>query len=151
LNGIGQIIIYAIFMTGKVNRRLRDYYRLSTFIRSAGYLIAALSVFVIAGIVYLNMFSYLVAGIGYAFWNVSASVIMYVNIAGKSEAHYIGLWSAVIGFSGVVGSFLSGFISFYSGYMLTFAISIAFTLLSTAVFSHVYKDGEKIADFGNRI
>ncbi len=151
LNGAGQILIYSFFMTGKARNTLRHYYRFSTLIRSGSYLIAIISVLFLTAVLYINLFSYFVAGLGYALWNISASVIIYVNISGKMEAHYIGLWSAIIGLSGVIGALLSGFISFYFGYLLTFIISIAFTLSSVLVFNLAYHDGEKIADFGNRI
>jgi MFS family permease len=119
LNGFGQVIIYLIFMLGRAKNTLRHYYRLSTIVRSSGYLIAILSVISLTALLYLNLFSYFVAGIGYALWNISASVIIYVNISGKMEAHYVGLWSAIIGISGVLGAISSGFMSFYAGYMYT--------------------------------
>ncbi len=151
LNAFGQVIIYTFFMTGRARNLLRNYYRLSTFIRSGGYIIAIVSPLILASMLYLNFLSYFVIGLGYALWNISASVIIYINIAGKLEAHYIGIWSAIIGLSGVAGAFLSGFISFYSSYTLTFIISIAFTMSSIFVFNRAYKDGEKILDFGNKI
>jgi MFS family permease len=150
-NGVGQAIIYLFFMTGKASATLRGYYRFSTFVRSGGYLLAILSSVMLADIFYVNMFSYFVAGLAYALWNISASVIIYVNILGRFEARYIGLWSAIIGLSGVLGSLLSGFTSFYLGYIPTFAVSIVFTLSSILVFNLAYRDGEKIVDFGNRV
>lgn len=151
LNGFGQVIIYLIFMLGKTKRTLRHYYRLSTLVRSTGYFIAIISLLSLTAVLYLNLFSYFVAGLGYAMWNISASVIIYVNIAGKMEAHYIGLWSAIIGLSGVLGSLSSGFLSFYLGYVFTFVLSIAFTLSSVIVFNSAYRDGRKIRDFGNKV
>ncbi len=150
-NTLAQLLIYFLFMTGKAKGTLRHYYRISTIVRSAGYVIAIISVLFIAGILYLNLFSYFIAGAGYALWNISASIMIYVNIAGKMEAHYIGLWSAIIGFSGVIGAVLSGFMSFYFGYIFTFFISILFTLSSVLIFNHAYRDGEKIKDLGNKI
>jgi MFS family permease len=151
LNGFGQVIIYLIFMLGRAKNTLRHYYRLSTIVRSSGYLIAILSVISLTALLYLNLFSYFVAGIGYALWNISASVIIYVNISGKMEAHYVGLWSAIIGISGVLGAISSGFMSFYAGYMYTFILSIIFTLSSVLVFNTAYNSRDKIKDFGNRI
>jgi MFS family permease len=151
LNGFGQVIIYLVFMLGKAKRSLRQYYRLATVVRSSGYLIAILSIVSITAILYLNLFSYFVAGLGYALWNISASVIIYVNIAGKMEAHYVGLWSAIIGISGVLGALSSGFLSFYIGYIFTFILSIVFTLSSILVFNRAYSSKDKIRDFGNKI
>ena len=151
LNALGQVVIYFIFMAGKARNRLRTYYKISTVVRSGGYFIAILSPIVLTGILYLNLLSYFIAGIGYALWNISASVIIYINIAGKMEAHYIGLWSAIIGLSGVIGSLLSGFISFYYGYTLTFILSIAFTVISVLIFNDAYKNQERILDFGNNV
>ena len=151
LNGFGQVVVYMIFMLGKAKNTLRRYYRLSTVVRSTSYLIAIISILLLTAVFYLNLFSYFVAGLGYALWNISASVIIYVNIAGKMEAHYIGLWSAIIGLSGVLGAVSSGFLSFYLGYIFTFILSIVFTLSSIFVFNKAYVDGNKIKDFGNKI
>ena len=151
LNGFGQVVVYLIFMLGKARNTLRKYYRLSTVVRSAGYLIAIISILSLTAVLYLNLFSYFVAGLGYALWNISASVIIYINIAGKMEAHYIGIWSAIIGLSGVLGAVSSGFLSFYLGYIFTFILSIAFTLSSILVFNRAYIDGHKIRDFGNKV
>lgn len=151
LNAIGQVFIYTFFMTGKARDKLRNYYRISVFIRSISYFIVIISPLVIFDILYLNLLSYFIAGIAYALWNISASVIIYVNIAGKMEAHYIGIWSAILGVAGVTGSLMSGFLSFYSGYILTFIVSAAFVLSSVIVFNTAYKDKEKIKDFGNKV
>jgi MFS family permease len=151
INGIGQAVIYLFFMTGWAKGKLRKYYRISTLIRSSSYFIAIISPIFLAGILYFNMFSYFVAGLGYAMWNISASVIIYVNISGKLEAHYIGIWSAIVGLSGVLGSISSGFISFYSGYILTFILSIIFTISSIFVFNRAYSNGDSIIDFGNKV
>ncbi|MGC8533707.1 MAG: MFS transporter [Candidatus Parvarchaeum sp.] len=151
LNGFGQIVIYLVFMLGKAKNTLRKYYRLSTIVRSAGYLIAIISIISLTAVFYLNLFSYFIAGLGYALWNISASVIIYVNIVGKMEAHYIGVWSAIIGLSGVLGAISSGFLSLYLGYIFTFILSILFTLSSILVFNRAYVDGHKIRDFGNKV
>ncbi len=151
LNGFGQVIVYTIFMLGKAKNTLRRYYKLSTLIRSTSYFIAIISILSLTAVLYLNFFSYFVAGLGYALWNISASVIIYVNIAGKMEAHYVGLWSAIIGLSGVLGAFSSGLLSFYIGYIFTFILSIIFTLSSIMIFNRAYVGGHKIRDFRNKI
>lgn len=151
LNGLGQAAIYLVFIAGKAGGTLRHYYRVSTVVRSGGYLVALASFMSFAAFLYLNLLSYFIAGLGYALWNISASVIIYTNIVGKMEAHYIGVWSAIIGLSGVLGALFSGFLSFYVGYSFTFAASILFTLSSILVFNNAYHDGDKIRDLGNRI
>ena len=151
LNGFGQVIVYLIFMLGRAKNTLRKYYKLSTIVRSTGYFIAIISLLSLTAVLYLNLFSYFIAGLGYALWNISASVIIYVNIAGKMEAHYVGLWSAIIGLSGVFGAISSGFLSFYLGYVFTFILSIMFTLSSILIFNKAYIDGHKIKDFGNKV
>ncbi len=150
-NAVGQVFVYVAFMRGRTKRTLRSYYRIAMLVRSGGYVVAIVSIMALSFLLFMNLVSYFIAGIGYALWNISASVIIYSNIAGRKEAHYIGIWSAILGASGVLGALFSGFTSFYAGYMYTFAISIFFTLLSLLVFRGAYSNADIIKDYGNRI
>lgn len=140
LNSMGQFLIYAIvlfFVTQAVD--LRRYYRLATITRSASYLIAIVPLFVLAGIFFeLNIVLYFIAGLAYAYWNISSSVMVYDHVRGRHKGYYIGVWTSIIGFSAVVGSFASGAISAGLGYVYTFALAIALTVASVLVLRKCY-------------
>jgi MFS family permease len=140
LNSMGQFLIYAIvlfFVTQAVD--LRRYYRLATITRSASYLIAIVPLFVLAGIFFeLHIVLYFIAGLAYAYWNISSSVMVYDHVRGRHKGYYIGVWTSIIGFSAVVGSFASGAISAGLGYVYTFALAIALTVASVLVLRKCY-------------
>ncbi len=134
-NLIGQTIVYLILI--KYRRSVIGfYYRLATLLRGSSYFIAFLPVLFLPSILFqINLIAYFIAGFSYALWNVASSVILYSFIRGKHAANYLGIWTAALGFSGVIGAFLSGIISLYLGYELTFIVSIIITLMSSFMFS----------------
>ncbi len=133
-NMIAQLIIYTVVMSLVKRIRLGRYYKLSTITRSISYVIAMIPAFIVTQLfLSVNILAYFVAGIGYAMWNITSSVMLYERIKHTYPGHYIGLWVAILGLSGVVGAFMSGIISSIDGYFATFVISIAAIILSLIV------------------
>ena len=73
-------------------------------------------------------------GSAYAFYNTSGSVLLFRSLAAGKQGELLGVYSALIGIAGFVGSIVSGYLSFHFGYALTFMtaavllIGSAFTL-----------------------
>ncbi len=134
-NAVGQVSVYAIVLLLARRIDLHRYYHASVFLRCACYLLVMLPLFFLTGaFFYVNILAYVIGGFAYALWNVTASVMIYDHIRGKNKGYYVGLWVAIIGASTVLGAFGSGVISAQLGYMYTFVLAIAVTLLSVTSF-----------------
>ncbi len=139
LNGIAQLLIYAVVMYFVVEVLLRRYYALATLTRSIAYFLAILPIFIFATAFFqINIIVYFIAGLAYAYWNISGSVMLYDNIRGRHKGYYIGVWEAMIGGTAIIGAFLSGVISATLGYSYTFAIAILLNIVSIAIFRKCY-------------
>ncbi len=139
-NAIAQLIVYVVVLSLLSNINLERYYKVSTLLRSAAPALAFLPLAVMPGFVFgWNILAYFVAGIAYAIWNITSSVMLYEKIRRQGPGHYVGVWAAVLGFSGVLGAFLSGLLSAMSGYVTTFLFSIL--ALGAAFFVFSYKKG----------
>ena len=134
-NSVGQLLVYTVLIGLLSRMKLESYYKISAWVRILSYSIVFLPILSFVGdIFYINLAAYSIAGIGYGLWNVSSSVLLYSHIKKMRPAHYIGIWSAILGVSAVAGSFLSGFISTYVGYEYTFLSAIVAIFISLAIF-----------------
>ncbi len=146
-NSVGQLFVYGAVMFSIKRFKIKFFYRLASLIRSFGYLIAFLPVILISAyIFYFNVFAYFTAGVGYSLWNVASSVVLYTHIRNRKEGKYIGIWIAVLGTSAIVGSFASGLLSYYVGYIETFIVAIALTIISILIFSIENRADPKVND-----
>lgn len=137
-NTIAQLLIYTVVLSLIKGMSLKKYYKFSTVVRGTSYLVAVAPAFIFTGLFYqLNLAAYFIAGIGYAIWNVTSSVMLYERVRKMGPGHYIGLWVAVLGLSGVVGAFASGLISKAAGYAPTFFLSIIAAMVSLLVFIYL--------------
>jgi len=62
----------------------------------------------------------LAGGIAFAIYYTSANTMMFNTVQGKRAGAALGVYSAVVGIASMGGSFVSGFISVYVGYDITF-------------------------------
>ncbi len=74
----------------------------------------------------------LAAGVAYAAYYTSSNTMMFNTVQKKNPGAALGVYSAVVGFAATAGSLLSGPISVFSGFYVTFTISGV--LLYIAVF-----------------
>jgi len=65
----------------------------------------------------------LAGGVAYAIYYTSSNTMMFNTVRGKTAGSALGVYSAVVGLATMAGSFVSGFISVYVGYYLTFVIA----------------------------
>lgn len=65
----------------------------------------------------------LAGGIAFAIYYTSANTMMFTTVQSKSAGAALGVYSAVVGISAMVGALVSGFISVELGYSSTFIIS----------------------------
>jgi MFS family permease len=62
------------------------------------------------------------AGIAFALYYTSSNTMMFNSVSTRSPGAALGVYSAVVGFATLAGSLVSGFISVYSGFDVTFVI-----------------------------
>ncbi len=74
----------------------------------------------------------LAAGIAFAVYYTSSNTMVFNTVQKKNPGAALGVYSAVVGFAATAGSLLSGFVSVYSGFYVTF--TAASVLLYLAVF-----------------
>jgi len=65
----------------------------------------------------------LAGGVAYAIYYTSSNTMMFNTVRGKTAGSALGVYSAVVGLATMAGSFVSGFISVYVGYYLTFVVA----------------------------
>jgi MFS family permease len=75
----------------------------------------------------------LAVGVSYAIYITSSSTIMFNIVQNRNPGSGLGVYSAVTGVAAMVGSILSGFISVYLGYYVTFAAAGALAFLAAVV------------------
>ncbi len=153
--GVSNSAVYAITLANVVLQILA--YRLLTFLtrrvgheRTAIYsiIITGTSIFIIGGSALLlqgfsiflaNIVLFSLMGFGFALWNSATSVVLFTTLGTDRQAGLLGAYSALSGFGVVIGSVLSGFISFYFGYTIDFVLSSALTVFSLLVIEGAFK------------
>ncbi len=145
INNAAQLGVYVLVLSFISKIMLERSYRISTLARGASYIMAVMPLFIVQRYFFsLNLLSYLVSGLAYALWNISSSVLLYTEIKNMHKGHYIGLWTAILGLSAVIGAFLSGIISSTIGYVETFASATVIIFCSFIVFER-FENAKKYA------
>jgi MFS family permease len=92
-------------------------------LRALSYGCFAIVVFYLVGLPYLvsALILYpLGAGIAYAYYYAASNVMVFNTLGKSNQGAALGVYSAVVGMATMIGSFISGLISFYVGYYATF-------------------------------
>jgi MFS family permease len=84
----------------------------------------------------------LAGGIAFAVYYTSSNTMMFNTVKGKAAGSTLGVYSAVVGIAAMSGSFVSGFISVYSGYYATFILSGVVLFAAVVVISRLPKPSE---------
>jgi len=81
------------------------------------------------------LFYPLAGGVAYAVYYTSSNTMMFNTVKGRAAGSALGVYSAVVGLATTAGSFVSGFISVYSGYYVTFVLAGVLLFATVAVVS----------------
>ena len=79
----------------------------------------------------------LAGGVAYAVYYTSSNTMMFNTVKGRAAGSALGIYSAVVGLATMAGSFVSGFISVYSGYYVTFVLAGVLLFATVAVVSRL--------------
>ncbi len=114
----------AQYVTGE--RSLASVATQGLTLRGACYALLGVAFVVFPGVLFLIpalVLYTLAAGVGYAIYYTASNTLVFNSISGRNQGSSLGVYSAVVGISGTVGSFISGFTSRYLGFDVTFIIS----------------------------
>jgi MFS family permease len=92
-------------------------------LRGVSYLAMGVAVVFWVGLPYLGVsliFYPLGAGIAYAAYYAASNVMIFNTLGRSNQGSSLGVFSALVGMATMLGSFVSGLISFYVGYYATF-------------------------------
>lgn len=79
----------------------------------------------------------LAAGVAFVAYYTASNTMMFNLVQGRNPGSTLGVYSAVVGFATLSGSLLSGFVSVYSGFDVTFVSAAALLLLAAFVVSRI--------------
>ena len=120
-------------------------------LRSMCYLLVGLSAYLFTGALYLgaNLILYpLAGGIAYAAYYAASNVMVFNSLGADKHGSTLGVYSALVGFATMIGSFVSGFISFYEGYYTTFIIA-GLIMASAGVLTSMLHGGKVAGQFSS--
>jgi MFS family permease len=95
-------------------------------LRGVCYVIIGISAFFLTGLMYLgaNLILYpLAAGIAYAVYYAASNIMIFNTLGHSNQGAALGVYSALVGMATTIGSFISGFTSFYLGFPATFILA----------------------------
>ncbi|HUH99517.1 MAG TPA: MFS transporter [Nitrososphaerales archaeon] len=67
----------------------------------------------------------LAGGLAFAVYYTSSYTMIFNTLGAKNQGSRLGVYSALVGVATMIGSFVSGYLSFYSGFLTTFALAAA--------------------------
>jgi MFS family permease len=102
--------------------------------------------FLVTGTAYLgaNLVLYpIAAGIAYAVYYATSTIMIFNTLGHSSQGSTLGVYSALVGLATTLGSFVSGFTSFYFGYHVTFLSAAACLAAAAALTSSLSVSGAR--------
>jgi predicted MFS family arabinose efflux permease len=75
--------------------------------------------------------------------------MVFNSLGADKHGSTLGVYSALVGFSTMIGSFISGFVSFYAGYSTTFIIAGFFMATGAALTSMLSQGGKTSNHFSS--
>lgn len=110
----------------------------SSYVRSLGYLAVAGFTFVpftIAAAYGANLVAFAALGASIAFYSTASSIILFRALQGRDAGTLLGVNSALGGAAAVGGAILSGVLSVFGSYRLTFLVAAGALLVSLPLWS----------------
>ena len=108
-------------------------------LRALSYLAIAIGAVSFVGLPYLGValvFYPIGAGIAYAAYYAASNVMIFNTVGRSNQGSSLGVFSALVGMATMIGSFVSGLLSFFIGYGATFvaaAVWLGFAAVLTTI------------------
>ena len=107
-------------------RSLKQAAVASLTLRFLSYASIGIAAYLVTGLMYLgaNLFFYtLGSGVAFAVYYAASNVMIFNTLGHSNQGSALGVYSALVGIASTIGSFISGFTSFYFGYHVTFILA----------------------------
>jgi hypothetical protein len=114
-------------------------------LRALSYGVFAIAALFLLGLPYLGAALVLYplgAGIAYAYYYAASNVMIFNTLGRSNQGAALGVYSAVVGMTTMIGSFISGLISFYVGYYATFIAAALWLALAASLTSVIGEEVE---------
>jgi predicted MFS family arabinose efflux permease len=114
-------------------------------LRALSYGCFAIAAIYLTGLPYLGIaliFYPLGAGIAYAYYYEASNVMVFNTLGRSNQGATLGVYSDVVGMTTMLGSFISGLISFYVGYYATFIAAALWLALAASLTSVIGEEVE---------
>ncbi|MDA4117565.1 MAG: MFS transporter [Thaumarchaeota archaeon] len=72
-------------------------------------------------------------GLAFAIYYTSSNTMIFNTLGAKSQGSRLGVYSALVGVATMIGSFVSGYVSFYFGFLATFLLAGALLVVSATL------------------
>ena len=110
-------------------------------LRAIAFLLAAITSLYFAGhdVVYVTLLLYLLIGMAYTNITIGMNALLYRFLPKGRQGNVLGVYSAFNSVAMFAGSFLSGNISFFFGYSVTFLLSSVALFLAASLFEWHFK------------
>ncbi len=105
-------------------------------LRAVGYGSVGVSAAFLSGLPYLGaslVFYPLAAGVAFAAYYTASNTMIFNTIGQRGRGSRLGVYSALVGVAGMVGSILSGYISFFLGVDATFLLAALFLVAAAGL------------------
>lgn len=159
--GVSNLFIFSVIMLGLIVQIISfrfagPYTEKKSPIKSAiwGLLLRAVAYGLIGVFAYfLNGFSFLLivlifyplaSGIAYSIYYTASNTMVFYSLSPRRNGSVLGVYSALAGAATMLGSFSSGFLSFYGGFYLTFVISAACLVISAWLLSLIKSSAAEV-------
>jgi len=109
-------------------------------LRSASYAGIGVMAALFVGLSYLGgtlVLYPLAGGLAYAVYYTASNTMIFNTLGAKNQGSRLGVYSALVGVATMVGSFVSGYVSFYFGFLATFVLAGALLAFSAALVPYV--------------
>jgi len=111
------------------------------FVRTIGALSASIAAAYLFGIsaFFSTFVTFTILGIAYTPLYIGLSSLLYYNLPSTNQGATLGVYSSLVNLALFLGSLLSGIISFYAGYSLTYFVAAIFFLIASITLEWHFK------------
>ncbi|MCW4025726.1 MAG: MFS transporter [Candidatus Bathyarchaeota archaeon] len=147
INGVSSLLVFSVMMGGMIVQIISFRYAgaytehkspvksaiVGMGLRAVALGLTGVFVYFLAGawlvIPALVMYA-LAAGVAYAIYYTASNTMIFNSLSPRRNGSALGVYSALAGAATMLGSFASGFLSFYLGFHVTFIVSAAVLVVS---------------------
>jgi MFS family permease len=118
-------------------------------LRSSCYAVIGLLAYLTSGLPYLGgalVLYPLAGGLAFAIYYTSSNTMIFNTLGAKSQGSRLGVYSALVGVATMTGSLVSGYFSFYFGFLATFvlaAVCLAGSALLVPAVTATHQEGAR--------